>query len=43
MFALIAHDCHFEKKYTGNTVTNELNKVVHFPKIKFLPNTVTVL
>ena len=30
MFAMIAHG-HFEKKYTGNTVTNELNNVVHFP------------
>ena len=43
MFAMIAHG-HFEKKYTGNTVTNELNSVVYFPnKISLIYSDCTVV
>ena len=43
MFAMIAHG-HFEKKYTGNTVTNERNNIVHFPnKISLMYSDCTVV
>lgn len=43
MFAMIQHG-HFEKKYTGNTVTNELNNIVHFPnKISLMYSGCTVI
>ena len=43
MFAMIANG-HFEKKYTGNTVTNELNNTVHFPnKISLMYSGCTVV
>lgn len=43
MFAMIAHG-HFEKKYTRNTVTNELNNVVYFPnKISLIYSDCTVV
>lgn len=44
MFAMIQHG-HFEKKYTGNTVTNELNlNIVHFPnKISLMYSGCTIV